>query len=504
MPRTVDALHKNIPLGSNHILHDNVYADATAREAEAAFTDDNVDKVYKQLSPNSLWRCLSQTGGVPTWEQLGSAGVTGPTGATGPTGPTGPTGSQGAQGDTGATGATPDIAADVHAATSKATPVDADELPLVDSEASFVLKKLTWSNLKATVKTYFDTLYAAIGQVHYVGTTSIAANRASAAQGLAGVTSLTPGANFTLVQNAVNVLTSEEIGGVVDTLYLKAGKVGIGTPDPISALTLSAPGGSSLVASLYKTITFRVTDTSIQTDQLYGRISFYGDDSSGGTSNGERAYIAGISEGSAGETGIAIGTSLAGSGTLVERIRVANTGNIGVAVTIPTYTFAFSGNSAKTIGLERHTTANTAGNNLTISAGGATSAATNKNGGNLILSAGISTGAGESGVTLQGYVAGSTGTADASAQDMVKVVGNKLGFYNVTPVVRPTALTTQLTTITSTAPGTPDYAIQDLTTTAPYGFASQDEGNTVLAVIANLQARVAELETKLQSLGIIS
>ncbi|CAB4187281.1 hypothetical protein UFOVP1155_14 [uncultured Caudovirales phage] len=40
---------------------------------------------------------------------------------------------------------------DVHAATSKATPVDADELFLVDSAASFGLKKLTWANLVATL-----------------------------------------------------------------------------------------------------------------------------------------------------------------------------------------------------------------------------------------------------------------------------------------------------------------------------------------------------------------
>lgn len=46
-----------------------------------------------------------------------------------------------------------------HAATSKATPVDADEIPLVDSAASYGLKKLTWANLKATLKTYLDTLY---------------------------------------------------------------------------------------------------------------------------------------------------------------------------------------------------------------------------------------------------------------------------------------------------------------------------------------------------------
>lgn len=51
------------------------------------------------------------------------------------------------------------IAPGTHAATSKTTPVDADEVPIVDSAASNVLKKLTWSNLKVTLKTYFDTLY---------------------------------------------------------------------------------------------------------------------------------------------------------------------------------------------------------------------------------------------------------------------------------------------------------------------------------------------------------
>jgi hypothetical protein len=51
-----------------------------------------------------------------------------------------------------------------------------------------------------------------------------------------------------------------------------------------------------------------------------------------------------------------------------------------------------------------------------------------------------------------------------------------------------------LTTITHTAPVAPDYAIQDLTDTDGFGFATADEGNSVLAVIANLQARMDELE----------
>ena len=50
-----------------------------------------------------------------------------------------------------------------HAAASKTTPVDADEIPITDSAGSWALKKLTWVNIKATLKTYFDTLYAAAG-----------------------------------------------------------------------------------------------------------------------------------------------------------------------------------------------------------------------------------------------------------------------------------------------------------------------------------------------------
>ena len=69
-----------------------------------------------------------------------------------------------------------------------------------------------------------------------------------------------------------------------------------------------------------------------------------------------------------------------------------------------------------------------------------------------------------------------------------------------------TALTAALTSITHTAPGTPDYAIQDLVEeggAGNWGFATQDEGNTVLKVILNLQTRVNELETKLKALNLL-
>jgi len=51
------------------------------------------------------------------------------------------------------------VASSIHGVAGKATPIDADEVGLIDSAASNVLKVLTWANLKATLKTYFDTLY---------------------------------------------------------------------------------------------------------------------------------------------------------------------------------------------------------------------------------------------------------------------------------------------------------------------------------------------------------
>ena len=73
----------------------------------------------------------------------------------------------------------------------------------------------------------------------------------------------------------------------------------------------------------------------------------------------------------------------------------------------------------------------------------------------------------------------------------------------LTVAFAPTSLTTQLTTVTHHAPTTPDYAIAALTTTTPYGFASQDEGETVLKVIANLQVRLAEVEAQLKVANIL-
>lgn len=54
-----------------------------------------------------------------------------------------------------ATGAT------ILAAATKATPVDADSAAFIDSAAGNVIKRVTWAQIKATLKAYFDTLYVA-------------------------------------------------------------------------------------------------------------------------------------------------------------------------------------------------------------------------------------------------------------------------------------------------------------------------------------------------------
>lgn len=95
-------------------------------------------------------------------------------------------------------------------------------------------------------------------------------------------------------------------------------------------------------------------------------------------------------------------------------------------------------------------------------------------------------------------------TGTTTGTKICTTASQKIAFYNATPVVQPAALTAQLTSITHTEPGTPDYAIQNLTQTTPFGFVTADEGNSVLKVISNLQTRVAEVEARLEALGLVA
>ena len=75
---------------------------------------------------------------------------------------------------------------------------------------------------------------------------------------------------------------------------------------------------------------------------------------------------------------------------------------------------------------------------------------------------------------------------------------------NATNNPQQAALTASLGTLSQAGSFTPDYAIQALTNTSAWGFATQDEAESVLSVIINMQLRINQLETRLQAAGLLN
>jgi hypothetical protein len=82
----------------------------------------------------------------------------------------------------------------------------------------------------------------------------------------------------------------------------------------------------------------------------------------------------------------------------------------------------------------------------------------------------------------------------------------KHGFYGAAPVAQGAALTAQLTTVTAadTAGASPDYAMGAVTTTSAAGFASIQECISFIYVVKNLQVRLAEVEARLEAVGLVA
>jgi hypothetical protein len=120
-------------------------------------------------------------------------------------------------------------------------------------------------------------------------------------------------------------------------------------------------------------------------------------------------------------TGISNDTNLTTDATndlLVSVGKIAiGTSNVANAVTL-------TGQAAKTISMVRETTASTAGNNLTLQAGGANSGGTDLSGGNLILSSGIATGNNTSSTLFSTYPAAAvSGSTDNTKVTMLTLSG---------------------------------------------------------------------------------
>jgi len=84
---------------------------------------------------------------------------------------------------------------EVASAAAKTTLVDADLLSILDSAAANIIKKVTWTNIKATLKTYFDTLY--ISQINIDVPLTVSASRALAASDIGKVLYVTQAVTLT-------------------------------------------------------------------------------------------------------------------------------------------------------------------------------------------------------------------------------------------------------------------------------------------------------------------
>lgn len=281
-------------------------------------------------------------------------------------------------------------AAVILAAATKTTPVDADSLPLIDSAAGNILKRVTWANIKATIKAYYDSVVATLTNKTISGADNTLTNIANAslvnssvtigstnvalgatAATIAGLTLTTPtinglaadmdaGEDRAIKVERLQARDAEGIGlydsaGVLIGILTNGGllRIGPGTPsvelevvrDGATATQRILSYGTGLLSNLAMYTprgTLAAPSATLSGDEL-GAIYFGGWDTA--LSSGARiAAIAAADWGSAGDatddpTDLVFYTVPDGSNVLTERMRILSTG----AVTIPGVLTASSG-----------------------------------------------------------------------------------------------------------------------------------------------------------------
>lgn len=263
---------------------------------------------------------------------------------------------------------------DVDVTLSKVMPIDADSLFLQDTADQNIWKKLSWSNVKATLKTYFDTLYQkGTGTTNYVpkftGSSTLGNSQIFDNGTNVGIGTTTPPykfsvydtsdgvvghfgggvSNYTLISfrsNEANVystsLGSYNSGmlfrtGATDRMYINSGgKVGIGTTSPTGKL--------SILDGYYNTF---FSDTSSQ----YGSGLIL----SGDAGSDQRSWRTFVKNGNGSvaltfevsTNGTSYGNSPIGL-TYAERMRITSGGNVGIGTTAPTFKLDILSSGANT------------------------------------------------------------------------------------------------------------------------------------------------------------
>ncbi len=128
----------------------------------------------------------------------------------------------------------------------------------------------------------------------------------------------------------------------------------------------------------------------------------------------------------------------AGSFGAVSTFLYTSTGRLSVGTTTPSYTISLTGTgAAQSIGMEIETTGNTAGKDLNIYAGGASSGS-NRTGGNLVLNTGRATGNGSSHVQFFTVMPGQgSGSSNRNPNLSMTVSSNALNLPGGTTAQRP-------------------------------------------------------------------
>lgn len=170
----------------------------------------------------------------------------------------------------------------INGSAAKTTPVDADAVPILDSAASNVLKKLTWANLKATLKTYFDALYPSgsgtstgtnTGDQNLFGTIAVSGQSNVVADTTADTLTLVAGANVTITTDpstdSVTIAAAGGGGGIggstgaTDNRVLRADGGG-GATLQNSAVSIADDGKTTilLTSNTDQALTIQGTDRS--------------------------------------------------------------------------------------------------------------------------------------------------------------------------------------------------------------------------------------------------
>lgn len=157
----------------------------------------------------------------------------------------------------------------IHSVDEKTTPVDADTMPLIDSAASNALKKVTWANIKATLKAYFDTVYTLANLGGIAHSLATAANDFLVASGSGTFVKKTLAETKTILdlgtiasQASNNVsITGGSITGITDLAIADGGTGASTASEAFTALKQDATTAATGVVEL-ATIAEDITGTS--------------------------------------------------------------------------------------------------------------------------------------------------------------------------------------------------------------------------------------------------